>query len=302
MQNRHSLRVMDLVGACVAFVHVSERGSFTLGAAAARIPQPVASRRIAALEQHLGGRLFDRSTRRATLTPFGRNMLPSAKRLVGLAEEMQHDAERARLAPLRLAVPDICSTRDLALLGADALREGINLDLKPAPPPGRDELLRTRQVRAAIAAVPPDEAIWSVPLGVAGAAEPRAASVYLETLRVGRGDTGSRRRLWIQPEDDVPHIRDRIRRHSDAAGLQPAQVAVSAALAAATAQVLGSADLLLCSAGQARELGLHWRPIGEVRPLRGYTYTVAAGAGDETERIETALTDGIARCLGAPAN
>jgi len=291
---------MDLVGACVAFVNVSERGSFTLGAAAARIPQPVASRRIAALERHLGGRLFDRSTRRATLTPFGQDMLPSAKRLVGLAEEMAHDAERARLAPLRLAVPDICAPRDLAQLGAEALRQGINLGLHPAPPSGRDDLLRTRQVRAAVAAVPADDGTWSVPLGLAGAAEPRAAAIHLETLRVGRGDTGVRRRLWIQPEDDVPHVRDRIRRHGDAAGLQPAQVVAATALTAAAARVLGSDDLLLCSAVQARELGLRWRPPGGISPARGYT--VAAGAGEDAERVEDGLAHGIARCLGATVN
>jgi len=67
---------MDLIGGCRAFVCVSETGSFTEGAAVAGIPQPVASRRIAALERHLGERLFDRSTRRARLTPFGRDMLP----------------------------------------------------------------------------------------------------------------------------------------------------------------------------------------------------------------------------------
>jgi phytoene dehydrogenase-like protein len=66
---------MDLLGACTAFVHVSDRGSFTHGAAAARIPQPVASRRIAALEKHLGAPLFDRTTRSPTLTQFGHAVL-----------------------------------------------------------------------------------------------------------------------------------------------------------------------------------------------------------------------------------
>ncbi|KIH98347.1 LysR family transcriptional regulator [Streptomonospora alba] len=288
---------MDLVGSCVAFVHVSERGSFTLGAAAARIPQPVASRRIAALERHLGGRLFDRSARRAVLTPFGRDMLPSARRLVALAEAMEHDAERARLAPLRLAVPEVCGTRELALLGAAALRRGIHLDLHPAPPPARDDLLHARQVRACVAAVPADEAAWTVPLGLATRAEPRSAAIHLETLRVGRGDVEERRRVWIQPEDDVPHVRDRIRRLGESVGLQPAQVAVASAFTAAAAQVLDSADLLLCSAAQARELGLHWRPAGGVDPVRGYA--VAAADGEDAERIERDLAEGLARCLGA---
>ncbi|GAA4943241.1 LysR family transcriptional regulator [Streptomonospora halophila] len=288
---------MDLVGACVAFVYVSERGSFTLGAAAARIPQPVASRRIGALERHLGGRLFDRSTRRATLTPFGRDMLPSARRLVALAEAMEHDAERARLAPLRLAVPDVCGTRELALLGAAALHQDVRLDLHPAPPRAREDLLRTRQVRASVAAVPADEAAWRVRLGFASVAEHHSAAVHLETLRVGRGDSEVRRRVWIQPEDDVPHIRDRVRRLGESVGLQPAQIAVASAFTTAAAHVLDSADLLLCSAAQAAELGLHWRPAGGIDPVRGYA--VAAGEGEDAERIERDLAEGLAACLGA---
>ncbi|RCV51721.1 LysR family transcriptional regulator [Marinitenerispora sediminis] len=288
---------MDMVGACRAFVSVSERGSFTLGAAAAHIPQPVASRRIAALEKHLGARLFDRSTRRATLTPFGRDMLPSARRLVQLAEAMEYDAERARLAPVRLAVPDICATRDLARLDVEARRRGLRLDFHPAPPERRTELLRSQQVRAAITGVPQDEGYWAVPLGLASAAEPRVRTVYVETLRAGRADA-ARRRIWIQPEDDVPHIRDRLMRVRDTAGLRAGQVAVATALTGAAAEVLGSADFLLCSRGQAAELGLHWRPTGEVSLARGYD--VAAATADDAERLRAHLRDGIARCLGAP--
>ncbi|CAL9367506.1 hypothetical protein SUDANB67_00802 [Nocardiopsis dassonvillei] len=300
MPERHTMRAMDLVGACKAFVNVSERGSFTLGAAAARIPQPVASRRIAALERHLGARLFDRSTRRATLTQFGRDMLPSARRLVRLAEEMEHDAERAALRPLRLAVPDTCATRDLALLGAEAREEGIHLDFRSAAPAARTELLGAREVRAALAGVPPGEAAWTVPLGLAGAGEPRAGAVYLETLRLPRDRSSSRgRRVWLQPEDDVPHVRDPLNRLRDAVGLRPGQVVLAASLASAAAEVLGSEDLLLCSPRQAEDLGLYWRPTGEVRLARGYEVT--AETGDEAERLRALLGRAIARCLGAPA-
>ncbi|WP_017568717.1 LysR family transcriptional regulator [Nocardiopsis halotolerans] len=289
---------MDLVGACKAFVNVGERGSFTLGAAAARIPQPVASRRIAALERHLGARLFDRSARRATLTQFGRDMLPSARRLVQLAEEMEHDAERAVLRPLRLAVPDVCATRDLALLGAEAREEGIHLEFRSAAPASRAELLGSREVRAALASVPPGEAAWSVPLGLAGAGEARVRVVHLETLRLSRDRLPSRgRRVWLQPEDDVPHVRDPLTRMRDAVGLRPAQVTVTASLASAAAEVLGSDDLLLCSLRQAGELGLHWRPTGGIDLARGYD--VAADTGDEAERLRTLLGGAIARCLGA---
>ncbi|MDA0567921.1 LysR family transcriptional regulator [Streptomonospora sp. S1-112] len=291
---------MDLVGACRAFVSVGERGSFTLGAAAARIPQPVASRRIAALEKHLGAPLFDRSARRATLTPFGREMLPSAQRLVRLADAMEYDAETARRTPLRLAVPDTCATLALARLEAEARGHGLHLEFQPAPPDQRAELLRSHQVRAAVVAVAPDNATWTVPLGLAGAARPRAAVHFLETLRPGRGESARRaRRVWIQPEDDVPHVRDRLVRLGDTLGLRPAQVAVAGSLTSAVADTLDSADLLLCSADQAAELDLHWRPLGETALPRGYDLAGAVGAGADAERITALLGAAFARCLGA---
>jgi DNA-binding transcriptional LysR family regulator len=286
---------VDVLGAWRAVVNVSERGSFTEGAAATRVPQSVASRRIAALEKHLGERLFDRSSRGAMLTRFGRDMLPPAQRLLRLADAMEHEAEKAKLSPLRLAVPDICGVRDLARLDAEARRMGIYLDFHEAPPAARADLVRSREVRAALAAVPASDAVWSVPLGLAGSAEPAADTIFVETLRPSRAErVPRRRRIWIQPEDDVPHIRDPLFRIRDAAGLQPTQVAVSPTLTAATAEVLGSADLLLASSKQARELGLHWRPVGEIRPVRGFDVT-----GDDAERIRARLRPAIARCLGA---
>ncbi|MDX3188045.1 LysR family transcriptional regulator [Streptomyces sp. MN03-5084-2B] len=275
---------------------MSETGSFTAGAALARIPQPVASRRIAALERHFGERLFDRSTRRARLTPFGRDVLPSARRLVQLAEAMEHDAQRARLRPVRVAVPATCGVRELAELAAEARALEIHLEFRTAGPGERAELARTSEVRAALTAVPAEEAVWSVPLGVAGVAPPPGRVVHLETLRTGRS-AGVRRRVWIQPEDDVPHVRDRVLRVRDAVGLSPDRVAVADSLTAAAAEVFASADLLLCSVAQAGELGLAWRPVGECEPVRGFG--VAAALAEDADRLRTTLHAAVGRCLGA---
>ncbi|MEV7548537.1 LysR family transcriptional regulator [Amycolatopsis sp. NPDC089917] len=288
--------VVDLIGSCRAFVSVSEAGTFTAGAAIARIPQPVASRRIAALERHFGERLFDRSTRRALLTPFGRDMLPSAKRLVTLADAMEHDARRAKLRPLRLAMPETCAIRELAELDAAARELDVFLEFRQASPRERAELVRTQEVRAALMVVPAEEGAWKVILGAAGTGGSPSGSLHLETLRVGRSG-GAARRVWIQPEDDVPHIRDRLFRVRDSVGLRPAQVSVADSLTAAAAAVFGSDDLLLCSTAQAAELGLVWRPIGEIRLARGYE--IAAGPGEDAQRIRARLWSDIARCLGA---
>ena len=298
MPDTHRMVVVDLVSSCRAFVCVSEVGSFTQGAAVADVPQPVASRRIAALERHLGERLFDRSTRRANPTPFGRDMLPWARRLVQLADAMEQDAQRARLRPLLMAVPTTCTTRDLAELDAEARAHELFLEFRPASPSERSELVRVREVRAALTAVPADEGCWTVPLGLAGAVELHPGAVHLDTLRIGRSGRPPRRRIWIQPEDDVPHVRDHLVRLRDAVGLRPAQVTVADALSSAVAEVLGSADLLLCSAAQAREFGLRWRPMAELRLARGFD--VMADPGDDPERLRTQLWAGIARCVGSP--
>ncbi|MEV4335367.1 LysR family transcriptional regulator [Streptomyces sp. NPDC049597] len=293
----HRVRAVDLVGACRAFVSVSERGSFTVGAAAARMSQSVASRRIAALEERFGERLFERTSRRAVLTPFGRDMLPVARQLVQAAEVLLHEAEAAKAKPWRLAVPGVCSTAGLARLVAEARGAGVTLDLRVAAPAQRRELVHAQQVRAALLAVPADEATWSVPLGLAGVADPGTKRVYLETLRIRRASPGPASRVWIQPEDDVPHVRDPLTRLRDAVGLRPAQLVAAADLTTAAAEVLCGHDLLLCSPAQAEELALHWRPIGEIALTRGFA--LAAAADGSPQPVAARLGDAIARCLGA---
>ncbi len=288
---------MDLVGACRVFVHVGECGSFTVGAAAARVPQPVASRRIAALEGHFGARLFDRSTRRAVLTTFGRDMLAPAKRLVQLAEALEHQAGQAKLRPLSLAVPATCPVRQLALLDAAARDQDVILDFRCAGPAERAELLRSRDVRAALIAVPPDGADWSVPLGVAAAAGRGSRPFRIDTLRPGR-TAQQPRRLWIQPEDDVPHVRDRLEQLGHRAALLPAQIMVAASLTAAAAEAMRAGGFLLCSAPQAAELGLRWRPIAGEPVGRGYR--LSAIDGEDTGPLRVSLWARVGAALGQP--
>ncbi|MET7796147.1 LysR family transcriptional regulator [Streptomyces decoyicus] len=295
----HTVPGVDLVAACRVFVQVGERGSFTLGAEAVRVPQSVASRRVAALEEHFGERLFDRSTRRAALTAFGRDMLPSAKRLVQLAEALEYHAEQAKLRPFGLAVPETCSVRHLAMLDAAARDEDTVLDFRTAGPAERTELLRSREVRAALVAVPPAGADWTVPLGVASPTDSGRGPLHLETLRPGRAQR-SFRRIWIQPEDDVAHVRDRLEQTGHRVALVPAQVAVAASLTAAVAATLHTDDFLLCSPAQADDLGLCWRRLAGTPVARGYS--VSAVAGDDADRVQAGLWTQVARALGAPTD
>ncbi|NJC56513.1 LysR family transcriptional regulator [Brevibacterium marinum] len=291
---------MDLIEACRTFTAVSELGSMTLGAEATGAPQPVASRRIAGLEKRFGARLFDRTGRGVSLTPFGQDMLASARRLVDLADTMMLDADRARLRPVSLTVPTSCTTRDLAVLTASASSAGISIDIHSAPPARRIDDLSGRRVRAALRAVPEAEGDWTVPLGCAHRAS-LAGPVRLDMLRRARSQVSgigpqlSGKRLRLLVEDNVAHVRDRIRRAAETMGLLPYQVVTDSSDPAAVAAVLGDGDLLLCSAAESRDLGLSWSPLLEPAVVRGYA--LAATSDDDAEALG-AFGEEIADCLG----
>jgi len=65
-----------------AFVAVAENGSFSLAAERLFLTQPAVSKRIAALENELNARLFDRIGRTVTLTEAGHALLPRARKLL----------------------------------------------------------------------------------------------------------------------------------------------------------------------------------------------------------------------------
>jgi DNA-binding transcriptional LysR family regulator len=68
-----------------AFVTVGEHRSFAAAAQALHLSQPALSRRISHLEEQLGVRLFDRTTRSVALTLLGRRFLEQMR---GLVEEV----------------------------------------------------------------------------------------------------------------------------------------------------------------------------------------------------------------------
>lgn len=71
------------------FVVLAELGAFVQAAKALYLTQPALTRSIQALEDELGGRLFDRLGRRIALTPFGAEVLQRARRLVADAESLK---------------------------------------------------------------------------------------------------------------------------------------------------------------------------------------------------------------------
>jgi DNA-binding transcriptional LysR family regulator len=81
---------MDRFTSMELFVQVVERGSFTAAAADASLSATMVGKHITALEERLGGRLLNRTTRRQSLTELGRGYYDQCKRI--LAEIAQAEA------------------------------------------------------------------------------------------------------------------------------------------------------------------------------------------------------------------
>jgi DNA-binding transcriptional LysR family regulator len=78
-----------------AFVTVGELQSFAAAANALHLSQPALSRRISHLEEQLGVRLFDRTTRSVQLTLLGARFLDSIRGLVGDLDRSVHNLRDA---------------------------------------------------------------------------------------------------------------------------------------------------------------------------------------------------------------
>lgn len=261
-------RHLDLRAACEAFVSVAERESFTAGAVGAGVTQSVASRRIAALEQHLGARLFERTSRRVVLTEFGRGVLPSAIKLVDAALELSEDAERSQRLPVTVGVPHAHDPAAAAGIAAAGSGASMNVEFVPGLPQEREAAFAAGRVSLNLEPVAPDRASWAAPLGVGGGHRSDGDFFFTE-LRPRRG-IRSLVGLWLAPEDDVPHVRDRLELVRNGAGLAPTQLRTAASLITAMAAALGGGDLVLCTSAEAAVFGLRWRALGDLRLVRGY--------------------------------
>lgn len=90
---------MDRLHAMSVVVAVAEAGSFSAAARRLGMPLPTLSRRISDLEAHLNTRLFNRSTRRLSLTDAGQAYLQACKRILEEVTEAERSASGEFNAP-----------------------------------------------------------------------------------------------------------------------------------------------------------------------------------------------------------
>lgn len=135
------------------FCQVMDSGSFTAAADKLGLSKQFVSRRLMQLEERLGVRLLNRSTRRLDVTPLGQSYYESALRLLGEVEEVeqgiagQNSEPRGTLrlsAPLSFALahlgcllplflqryPQVSVEVDLSDRPVDLLSEGYDLVLR----------------------------------------------------------------------------------------------------------------------------------------------------------------------------
>lgn len=99
---------MDKLAAMRAFVEIVDKGSITAAAEHLEKSQPALVRTLAATEKWLGVRLLQRTTRRMSLTPDGREFLERCLRILADVEEAEQALGQDTAEPrglLRLSAP-----------------------------------------------------------------------------------------------------------------------------------------------------------------------------------------------------
>jgi len=296
MHERYN-RSVDLLTHLRTFCAVADQRSFTRAAEELGVPQPVVSRRMAALERHLGGRLLVRDPRGVVPSDLGRTVLPHARDLQVRADHLLEVA-RAVGSGLVVWLPEGARARDLVGARTAAAAVGLEVTFAVADPEARRTALQGAVAALAVLPCAPDEAELATGLG-AGVRTGTDRRLHLDALRHRRGDDGRPRRLHLGPEDDHPWVRDVVRRHAARAGLSPQQVVEASPSLTAVADVLEHDDLWLCTPAQARSHGLAWLEVADLGVTRGYRVVAGrAGAAVTTSAQRSALAADLGPALG----
>ena len=110
---------MDQLRAMRVFARVVDEGSFAQAARALDLAPAVVTRLVADLEEHLGARLIQRTTRRLALTDIGETYLERARQILVEVEEAEALASTAASEPrghLRVLAPPAVAVHQLAKL------------------------------------------------------------------------------------------------------------------------------------------------------------------------------------------
>ena len=90
---------MDRVELMSVAVSIAEAGSLSAASRKLRMPVPTVSRKLSELEARLGTQLFNRSSRRLSLTDAGRSYVEACRRILDAVDEAEREASGEYRAP-----------------------------------------------------------------------------------------------------------------------------------------------------------------------------------------------------------
>jgi DNA-binding transcriptional LysR family regulator len=134
----------DRITSIEAFMRAWERGSFSAAARELGLTPASVGNHVRALEEWLGVRLLQRTTRRLALTEAGEQFLQSARSILDVAAETKAAAAALRATPrgmLRLSAPTSYGTRVLAAIVAGYLLDRPDMKIEVALSDRRVDLL-----------------------------------------------------------------------------------------------------------------------------------------------------------------
>jgi len=125
---------MDLLGSMNVFIQIVDRGSLSAAATASGISPTMAGNHLRALEQRLGMKLLNRTTRRQQLTAFGQDYYARCREILRLIADTESQAQDLQATPsgqLRVTAPVTFGTEALVPALADYLAQypDIRVDL-----------------------------------------------------------------------------------------------------------------------------------------------------------------------------
>ncbi len=137
---------MDMLVALSTFLRVTETGSFSAVAHERGSTQSAVSRQVTGLEEELGVRLFNRTTRNLTLTEEGEAVLEHAREVLDAVEATKEAVDRRRASAsghVRLALP-IFAASVLSGHVPELLRRHPDLSLELVTGDGEHDMVAER--------------------------------------------------------------------------------------------------------------------------------------------------------------
>lgn len=269
---------MDLALALRAFVRTVERGSVTAAARDLAVSQPAVTKHLRNLEQHVGARLLERSSRLVRPTAHGRTLYEASRGALATIDSALEGVRRdmgAVEGPLRVHAPSCLGAKhfhriamafqaryqdvaiDLVLenRNVDLVYENFDLAIKYGRPEGQELIIRRLGlVRRFLAASPEYLTRFGAITSFAQLSQARIVTTHMVI--------SSRDALTLQGQGETHEIAVRPILRTD-----NAQVIVDALL---SGQVVGPIQQLLVSQEMAEGRLVRILPDYEIRPTEAF--------------------------------